>query len=238
MHSSVLQNKKYMKFAGDSTVEVIAVSKLDQAIQKKDPKAGTYTGMEDGGKEVEYLISWPGLTVADMKALSRSKAPSYNDTRGIPYVAIVNPHTLEKFAGWNGGSSGKIMDAVKEAQKSLTKAHGKPIKRKTLNKIRKEEAKVRATLSTGDLGKAWTAYATLAKKVAKQPDAIKAIATKVQADLLVASEKKLTELEGLVARGETKAAAKELRGFARSLKGTPPEARAQALADKIKPPKS
>ena len=60
----------------------------------------------------------------------------------------------------------------------------------------------------------------------------------VQADLLAASEKKLTELEGLVARGEVKAAAKEFRGFARSLKGTPLEARAQALADKIKPPKT
>ena len=65
MHSSVLQNKKYMKFAGDSTVEVIAVSSLDKAISKKDPKAGTYDGMVEGGKEAKFLISWPGLTVED-----------------------------------------------------------------------------------------------------------------------------------------------------------------------------
>ena len=238
MHSSVLQNKKYIKFSGESTVEVIAVSSLDKALAKKDPKAGTYDGMEKGGKEVKYLISWPGLTVADMKGLSRSKASSYNDTGGIPYVAIVNPHTLEKYEGWNGGSSGRIMDAVKEAQKALTKTHGKPVKRKSLKKIRKEEAKVRALLANGELAKAWTGYAGLAKKVAKQPDAIKAIAAKCQEDLLAASEKKLTELEALVARGEVKAASKELRGIARSLKGTRLEARAQALAEKIKPPKS
>ena len=55
MHSSVLQNKKYMKFADASTVEVICVSRLDEAIKKKDAKAGTYDGMEDGGKEVIHI---------------------------------------------------------------------------------------------------------------------------------------------------------------------------------------
>ena len=152
MLGSVLQNKKYMKFASERTVEVIAVSALDSGISKGDARAGTYKAKDENGKEVEYLVSWPGLTIADMKKLSRSKAPGYNDTRGIPYVAIVNPHTLEKFAGWNGGSSGKIMDAVDEAQKALKKEYGKPVSRKDLMKVRKEENKVRKLLKAGDLG--------------------------------------------------------------------------------------
>ena len=52
MHSAVMQNKKYIKFANESTVEVIAVSRLDQAISKGDPKAGTYEHKNKDLKEV------------------------------------------------------------------------------------------------------------------------------------------------------------------------------------------
>ena len=238
MHSSVLQNKKYIKFASENTVEVVAVSRLDQGIQKNDAKAGTYKAKDENGKQVEYLISWPGLTVEDMKKLRSSKAPSYNDTRGIPHVAIVNPHTLEKFDGWNGGSSGKIMDAVGEAKKVLQKQYGKSISRKSLVKVRKEEAKVRKELDSGNLGKAWALCAGFEKKVAKKGAAFVAIASKLKSDLVEATGKKLDELEGLVARDETKAAERELRSFIRYLKGTALEQRANDLMAKIKPPKT
>ncbi|MHC4849408.1 MAG: hypothetical protein ACYTEG_13255 [Planctomycetota bacterium] len=236
MHSSVLQNKKYIKFAYDNTVEVIAVSSLDGAIKKGDARAGTYKAKDANGKEVEYLISWPGLTVEDMRKLNGSKVRSYNDTRGIPHVAVVNPHTLEKFAGWNGGSSGRIMDAVEDAKKVLKKAYGKPLSRKTLAKTKKEEAKVRKELDAGNLGKAFVLCAGFEKKVAKKGAAFVAMADKLKADVIEAADKKLTELEGLVARGETKAAEKELKSFIRYLKGTPLEQRATDLMTKIKPP--
>ncbi|MHC4955354.1 MAG: hypothetical protein ACYTGZ_15990 [Planctomycetota bacterium] len=234
MHGSVLQNKKYMKFAEQSTVEVIAVSQINES----DPRSEKYTAKNEKGEKVEYYKSWPGLTKADMAGLNRSKARSYNKSGKIPYISVVNPHTQEEIRGWNGGGGSTIMDAVKEAQKALTKQYGKPVSRKTLKKVRAEEKKALALLKDGDLGKAWSTYAALAKKTAKQGDAIKVIVKNIQNDLLVASEKKLIELEALVARGETKVAAKELRTFARSLKGTRLEERAKALALKIKPPKA
>ena len=238
MHSSVLQNKKYMKFASERTVEVIAVSSLESGIQKGDARAGTYKAKDADGKEVEYLVSWPGLTLADMKKLNSSKIRSCNDTRGIPHVAIVNPHTLEKFDGWNGGSSGKIMDAVDVAQKALKKEYGKPVSRKDLMKVRKEENKVRKLLKAGDLGKAWTLYAGFDKKVSKKGKAFASLSKKLHADLLAASDKTLTELEAAAARGETKQVEKELRKLARPLKGTSLEARVKALAEKVKPVES
>jgi len=234
MHGSVLQNKKYMKFSGDKTVEVIAVS----SINPKDPRGAMYEAKNEKGEKVEYYISWPGLTKADMDGLNRSKARSYNKSGGIPYVSIVNPHTLAEIEGYNGGSSGKIMDSVDAAQKMLTKAHGKPIKRKTLIKFRKEETKVRALMAAGDLGKAWSGYAGMAKKTAKMSKPFQDIAKKIQDDLLTASGKKLDELDALVARGETKGVSNELRSLARYLKGTDLEGRVSALAAKLNPPKS
>ena len=235
MHSSVLQNKKYIKFANQNTVEVIAVSRLDQAISKNDPKAGTYAERDKNGNEVQYLVSWPGLTVDDMKKLSRSKAPGYNDTRGIPYVAIVNPHTLEKFDGWNGGSAGKIMDAVEEAKKKLQKEYGKSVSRKDLMKVRKDEAKVRAPLAKGDLGKAWTLYAGFDKKISKKGKAFAKISEDLKAELLKLTETRLDELERMISKGDLKQAEKELRTLARPLKGTPLEERLTKLAAMVKP---
>ena len=233
MHGSVLQNKKYIKFSGDKTVEVIAVS----SINPNDPRGAMYEAKNEKGEKVEYYISWPGLTKEDMDGLNRSKARSYNKSGGIPYVSIVNPHTLAEIEGYNGGSAGKIMDSVDAAQKMLTKEHGKPIKRKTLLKFRKEEGKVRELIAEGNLAKAWTSYAGMAKKTAKMPKPFQDIAKKVQDDLLAATGKKLDEMDGLVARGVTKDGERELRKFARHLKGTSLEERVKALSEKLNPPK-
>ncbi|MHC4939418.1 MAG: hypothetical protein ACYTHK_10650 [Planctomycetota bacterium] len=242
MHGSVLQNKKYIKYAYENTVEVIAMGGIESAIaaarKKGDKRADTYKAKDESGKEVEYLVSWPGLTLEDMKKLGSSKARSYNDTRGIPHVAIVNPHTLEKVDGWNGGSAGKIMDAVDELKKELKKQYGKPISRKILAKTRKEEDKVRKELDAGNLGKAFVLCAGFEKKLAKKGPAFVAMADKLKADIMTAATKKVEECEGLVARGETKAAEKELKKFIRYLKGTPLEARADELMKKINPPEA
>jgi len=240
MHGSVLQNKKYIKYSYDNTVEVIAVGGIEGALaaarKKGDKRAETYKVKDENGKEVEYLVSWPGLTLEDMKKLGSSKARSYNDTRGIPHLAVVNPHTLERFAGFNGGSVGQITDEVESLKKVLKKQHGKPLSRKTLAKTKKGEAKVRAELDAGNLGKAFVGLAGFEKKVAKKGAAFVAMSDKLKADIMAAAGKKLDELEGIVARGETKAAEKELKSFIRYLKGTPLEQRAADLMTKIKPP--
>jgi len=88
VHGSVLQNKKYIKFAYENTVEVLALSRLDEGIQKGDKRAATYSG--DDGKE--YMVGWPNLTAADISSMCSSKAGSYNNTGKIPFTCIVNPH--------------------------------------------------------------------------------------------------------------------------------------------------
>ena len=114
MHGSVLQNKKYIKFADENTVEVIALGRLQEGIDKKDRKAETY---EDKKTGAVYLVEFPGLTVEQMLALATSKAGSYNNTGKIPYTAIVNPHNEEEMSYLPGGISGKqLMEAVEEAK--------------------------------------------------------------------------------------------------------------------------
>jgi len=238
MHGSVLQNKKYIKFANENTVEVITVSSLEKGIDAGDKKAGTYKETGPDGKEVEYLVSWPGLTLEDMKKLGSSKARSYNNTGGIPHVAIVNPWTLEAFDGWNGGSAGKIMDAVDEAKKVLQKEHGKGLSRKTLQKFRDDEADVRKELAAGDFRKAWTEYRKFQKKVQGEADPIVKMGEELYKDLLAATEKKLDEIEAMHGRGETKEAERELRMLARYLKDTPLEEKANELMKKFDPPEA
>ncbi|MEM8885424.1 MAG: hypothetical protein AAGD14_15260 [Planctomycetota bacterium] len=233
MHGSVLQNKKYIKFANENTVEVLALGSLDRGIQSGDKRAGTYMGKDEKGNKKEFMISWPGLTADDIKRLRASRAGTFNTSRGIPHVAIVNPHTLQTFAGWNGGSAGKIMDAVEDAKKQLQKEYGKSISRKALAKYRKDEAKVRKELEKGAIGKSWTLFKGHAKKYEKKGKAFVDQCNKLQQELLDATSKHLDELDAAIARGDTKKAERELKSLQRALKGTELEARVGQILAKL-----
>ncbi len=112
MHGSVLQNKKYIKFHDENTVEVISLGSLESGIEKGDKRAGTYTAKDAAGNEVEYMISWPGLTKDDIGKLRSSPAGQFNKTGRIPYTSIVDPYTGKEMVVIKGATSGKIMDAV------------------------------------------------------------------------------------------------------------------------------
>ena len=151
----MLQNKKYIKFAYENTVEVISMGKIDQALDAKaqgNARAKDfefYTAKDENGNKVERVVGWPNLTIEQMKKLNRSKAGQYNNTGKIPYTAIVNPHTLAEISNIRGGfGMGKLEDAVKAAKKSLGKEYGASVSRKTLDKIRKAEKKIQAGRST------------------------------------------------------------------------------------------
>ncbi len=117
MHSAVMQNKKYIKFANKHTVEVISLQDLQKGIDAKDRKAATY---KVKGSDTEFLIEFPGLTVEDMLGLHKSQASRYNNTGKIPYTAVVDPHT-QKEVGHGYRSSRAIMEAVDEGQRRLAK---------------------------------------------------------------------------------------------------------------------
>jgi hypothetical protein len=227
----VLQNKKYIKFASENTVEVLTLSRLEEGIQKNDRKAGTYKA-KDG---TEYLIEFPNLTVADLKKLGSTKAGSYNNTGKIPYTAIVNPHTLEEMENIKGGYSGKtLMEIVTTHKKALAAEHGKSLSRKVLTKIRKQEQTIQTELEKEGYSKALAETAKLEKSVAKQPDALREMVGKIKEGVVAACAKKLDSLEALIGRGAKAEALKELGPLARGLKGTSLEERAGGLLAKAK----
>lgn len=230
----MLQNKKYIKFADDNSVEVIVLGRLDEAIEKEEKGAATYKGKDESGNEVEFLVGYPNLTVEDMQKMGGSKAGSYNNTGKIPYTAIVDPHTLEEMENIKGGyGAGTLIDLVKEKKKELEKAHGKSISRKELQKVKKESAEIKELVDAGNLTRALSDAAKLEKSMAKSP-ALLEMAGKVSAEVQAACAKRLDELEAQIGRGETKDAAKELGPLARALKGTPLEERANALLEQTK----
>lgn len=235
MHGSVLQNKKYIAFAEENTVEVLALSRLEEGIEKQDKKAGTFRAKDVDGQEKEFFLAWPNLTLEDIKALGGSKAGTYNNTNKIPYTAIVDPHTLEEMENIKVGyGAGSLMDIVTARKKELEKAHGKGLSRKTLGKVKEADASIRGHLAKGDLAKALAESAALQKKVAKEPPAIMELADKTGVEVLDAAGKRLDELEAMIGRGEKAEAGKELGPLSRALKGTALEERALALLAQTK----
>jgi len=234
VHGSVLQNEKYIKFAEENTVEVLALSRLDEGIEKKDRRAETYKGKNEKGEEVEYLVEWPNLTPELVKSLAGSKAGSYNNTGRIPYTAIVNPHTGEEMDKIQGGfGMGALVEKVEACKKTLNGQYGKSVSRKDLEKVNKQASKIRDDLADGDFAKAFTGIKALDKSVEKSPDAVKALAGKVSEEAIELAGKRLDEAEAMV-ESDAKGAEKILAPLARALKGTSLESRVVELVAKAK----
>jgi hypothetical protein len=230
----VLQNKKYIEFADDNSVEVMALGRLDEGIEKADPKAATYKTTDETGKEVEYLVEFPNLSVEDIQNMQRSPAGQYNQTGKIPYTSIVDPHTLKEMKGLSGGQSAKgLMELVEEKRKELEAEHGPSVKRTDLKKFAAEKAELEAVLKEKGVVKALGEYAKLEKTAAKMGERILQKAEEVQKSLLEAAGTELDKVEELIDAGSMDDAKKELGALKRALKKTPLEERVDALFAKI-----
>ena len=235
MHRSVLMNKKYIKFSEDNTVEFMAMSRMDEGVQKGDPKAATYDAKDADGNPVKYLIEFPGMTVEDINNCARSKGGQYNKTGAIPFTCVVNPHTEKQMQGWSGGQSAKtIMEAVEYHKKALQKKHGASLKRSDLRKFDKDAAKIQANLDKQGPGKAYTAAVSLEKKWAKKSPALGAKAQELQEKILEVASEHLDKAEELIDEGELAAAKKILKPMVTGLKKTRLGTRAKDLLDKTK----
>jgi hypothetical protein len=231
----VLQNKKYISFAEDNTVEVLNLQDLDKGMEKKDKRAGTYKAKGADGTESEYLLEWPGLTVEDVENMRQTKANTYNKTNGIPYTSIIDPFTLDEMEKISGAyAAAELMDIVTAKKKELEKAHGKGTSRRTLAKFKETDAAIKKSLADGNLAKAVTDSLALQKKVSKDGEAIVEMAKKTGVEVLEAAGKQLDEIEAMIGRGEKPEAAKQLGPLSRALKGTDLEARALALIEQTK----
>ena len=187
MHSSLLQNKKYIKFADENTVEVIVLGRLSEGIAENHKKAEEYE-TEIGGEKVNCMVEFPGLTRDQMLALGKSKAARYNETGSIPYTCIVDPHTLEELHAWSGRQSAKsVMEEIETRVKALHKTHGDGISRKALRKIADAELAAREESKDGTFDKAIKILDKAAKGADEWPEALQKRLADARAQVVAAA---------------------------------------------------
>ena len=234
MHSAVLQNKSYITFANENTVEVLSLGRLDEAVTKKDPKAATYKAKDSTGAEVEYMVNWPGLTFADILALDKSPAGRYNDTGSIPQIYVVDPHTLKKMdVGEIVRSAKGIQDAVLTARQQLDKEHGKGFPRKEHRKLTDAIAKAEALAAEGEYSKALQDFRKVTGKVKNLPQALQESIDAFEGTVVAAAKARVEELEAK-STTEPVVAKRELIRLQSRLRGTGLEKQVDELIRSIK----
>ena len=232
----MLQNDKYIAFAEDHTVEVLALGSIQEGIDKKDKRADTYDAKDEAGKPVKFMKEFAGCTVEQLMALDSSPAAQYNKTGRIPYVGLVDPWTLQEIKSQPGGfAAGGLMDAVTEAQAKLAKEHGVSLKRSTLKKVDATAKDVEATLTKAGPAKALEAMQKLQASIAKEPDTLKARLKPLNDKIMDAAKAQLDDAEAKIGSGDLKGAAAIVKPLASALKGTDLEARAKELLAKATP---
>jgi predicted nucleic acid-binding Zn-ribbon protein len=232
MHSAVLQNKGYIKFAAKNTVEVIVVGSIERAVEEKHRNAETYEAVV-GGKKKQFFVKWPGIDLEAMQKLNRSKARSYAG-RGVPHTSIVDPFTLTKVAEHTGSTSSKnLEDMVEKALKALLKEHGKPkIDRGDLEDVREAVADADEALAKEDVKKALRALDRMDKKAKKWPEEAKTPLVEARKRTLKLAEEQISAAEALV-QEDPKAAKAQLRILKSKLRGTGLEERVEKALEGI-----
>ena len=235
MHSAVLQNDSYIEFASDNTVEVMAMQRLKEGVDKGDRKAEQYDAEDENGQPVKYMVEFPGLTLEEMYALNSSKAGTYNDTGGIPYTAIIDPHTEEKMSGMAGGQSAKKMiEIITQRKADLNKKYGPSLSRSVLADVQENQAECDALLAEKGAGKAIVLFNKGYKKLAKNGEKIVTMLDAYKATLLEKAGEELESADELIEALEFSDAKKILSSLKSALKKTELAPRVDELYAKIK----
>jgi hypothetical protein len=232
----VLQNDKYIAFADDNTVEVLALGSIpSQLDDPKDRRTETYDGKDENGKPVKYMKEFAGCTADQLNALNSSPAGQYNKTGRIPYLSIVDPYTLQEIKQMPGGAATKgLMESVLEAKDTL-KSHGASMKRSTLQKLDAAVTEVTTTLDKSGPAAAMPGLLKFEAATAKESDSIKAKAAALREKILDAAKAQLDDAEAKIAAGDLKGAATIVKPLVSALKGTDLARRAAELMEKTKP---
>ncbi len=230
MHRDVLRHADYIRYAGENTVEVIAMEEMALALEKKDRNVSTYAALDPEGRPVQYLVEFPGLTVEAMRALSDSPAIGYMRGGRIPYTAIVNPHDLEEMEGIEGRRTAKeLVAAIEPHRKALLDRHGKGMTRKAWDAMLRRRAEIDRLLVEGKIRGAMEAYRMLARETAGSGEIAERKA-KISLELILEDAvKALDALEASLAEGKAAEARAPLRELVAALQGTPLAERATAL---------
>lgn len=232
MHSAVMQNADYIKFASQNTVEVLALGRLDEGVQKQDKKAATYKGVRDG-QEVDLMVEWPNLTFEEIIALNQSPAGQFNKTGGIPYTSIVNPHDQTEMWSHSGGTGASaIEEAATAAKKKLEKQYGKGIARKELKAFSEAESQATKLTADGEFAKAIAAIDAFKSKRDAWPQDLQVRYDADRQAVIDAAQKRLDEIEEAGA-SDPVAAKRDLDRLMLKLAKTGLEARAKELAQEL-----
>jgi hypothetical protein len=236
MHASVMCNEKYIDFAGENTVEVIALQDLEKGLQENGPRAAMYDAKDENGNAVKYMVEFPGLTKDEMLALHSSKASSYNNTGGIPFTVIVDPFTEAEMQRYPGGghAAKEIMEGVLAQRKVLNQAHGPSISRTLLTKVTAEVKRISGMVEKDGPAKAMGEIRKLEKSLAKEPESLRKRLEPVQTAAVDAATKLLDDAEAKIGAGDLPGAKKILDKFGRAFDGTDIESRVKELVAKLK----
>jgi len=235
MHGSVLQNDDYIKFSEESTVEVIALGRLQEGVEKGDRKAEQYDTTDEDGNPVKYMVEFPGLTLEEMYALDRSKAATYNNTGKIPYTSIVDPHTEEEMEALPGGrSAGQLMESVENQKKALVEKYGPSLSRKDVKAVKDCRKECLAIADDKGIGKALAQFEKEAKKLEKAGERIAKMVEDVRVELMAKASEELDKAADLIDQGEMSEAKKILGSLKSVVRKTDLENRVAELYQKIK----
>ncbi|MSR75686.1 MAG: hypothetical protein EXS14_09495 [Planctomycetes bacterium] len=226
----MMQNKKYLEFAKQNTVEVLALQRLAEGVQKKDPRAVAYKAKGANGEERLLMLNRPNLTLEEIEDLSRSKAGSFNKTGKIPYTSIVDPWTETEIKGYNGGSAKGIQEDVAAALVGMRKEHGKGVARKDLAKVDEAIAKSQTAATAGDFAKAIEALTKVEAQMKGVAEVLTTKLTEARAAVVSAAESALAAIENSSDNAKAK---KDLLSMLDRLRGTGLEAKAKEILQKL-----
>jgi len=234
MHRAVLQNKAYIKYSKQYTVEVIAMEETDRAVEAKSTHVRTYTVKDAYGDEVKMLVEFPGLTLEQIQDLSNGAAIDFMEGGKIPYTAIVNPHNLKEMQAFKGTrTANDLIDAIKKHVTVLKRKYGEGVDRGLWNRVSEGEVQVDMKLAGGDIVGALEVWKHFAPMTARQHEALKNRVTAMKTSALEDAAKRLDAIAKLIADGKGRKVKRELRQLSRALSDTALAARANELAAKL-----
>ncbi|MHC4971731.1 MAG: hypothetical protein ACYTG3_05320 [Planctomycetota bacterium] len=230
MHRAVFDNKAYIKFSRKNCVEVMAMQDIERALAERPKRAATYKTKDAYGDEIECFVKFPGVTIEQMRALIEGPALEYMEGPLMPYMGVVDPHSLKTIGGVKRGepyTASHFIAAIKPHVEALKEKYGQGVDRKVWDGVNERLAKVDVALGGNGIARAMELYREMAKLAGARPaDAVKRRLDSTLGVILGDAKERLDALEARTAKGGGAKVKGELTKLAKALEGTKLEKRA------------
>jgi len=224
VHQAVFHNKGYIKFSRANCVEVMAMQDIPRALAEKPARAATYKAKDPYGDEIECFVNFPGVTVGQMKDLIEGEALNYMEGPLMPYMGVVDPHSLKTIGRVKRGepyTAKHFIAAIEPAVKALEKKHGKGVDRKVWRGVKERQVRVDILLGGEKIDKAMDVLREMRKLTGDRPaDVLQRRLDATRDVILEDAAARLDSLEAMLGKGEAKKTRSELTGLAQALKDT------------------